>query len=76
MLRFLHHCFFFFFFILRSWLQKECKEKRRNKEEEKLRFERFVKKRMGFPILLGLSYIFNFLVFFVCGVLQMRKKLV
>ena len=47
-----------------------------NKEKEKLRFERFVKKGTGFPILLGLLYILNCLVFFVCVVLQMRKKFV
>ena len=44
---------FFFFLVLKSWLQKECKEKRRNKEKEKIRYERLVKKGTGFPILLG-----------------------
>ena len=48
----------------------------RNKGKEKLRFERIVKKGTGFPILLDLLYILNFLVFFVCWALQMRKKLV
>ena len=48
----------------------------RNKEKEKLRFERFFKKGTRFPILLGLLYILNCLVFFVCWVLQMRKILV
>ena len=31
---------------------------------------------MGFPILLGLFHILNCLVFSICWVLQMRKKLV
>ena len=35
-------------------------------KKEKLRFERFVKKGMGFPILLGLLYILNCLVVVVC----------
>ena len=48
----------------------------RNKEKEKLRFDRFVKKGTGFPILLGLLCILNCLVFVVCWVLQMMKKLV
>ena len=56
--------------------KKKEEQERREEEKEKLRFERFVKKGIGFPILLGFLYILNCLVFVVCWVLQMRNKLV
>ena len=57
-------------------MKKKEEKERREEEKEKLRFEGFVKKGTGFPILLGLLYVLNFLVFVICWVLQMRKKLV
>ena len=67
------------FFVSHSKLcfQQVFKKKRRRRKNKEIELE--LAKEIygtGFPILMGLLSILNFLVFVVCWALQMRKKLV
>ena len=76
MLGFLHHCFFFFLSHSKVLVVERVQGEKEEQGEGEAKVWEICQERYGISNLVGLLYILNCLVFVVCWVLQMRKKLV